>query len=87
MPNTVQQALEDILRGLGRGSVDETKVFLTSLRPIEVAMALEANLPNTRQIIWQLLDEEARNQNLQHLREDVRAQSPHCLTLRTAPAD
>jgi hypothetical protein len=48
MPNAHQHALEDILRGLGCGSVDETKVFLTSLRPIEVAMALEANLPNTR---------------------------------------
>jgi len=72
--NADQQQLEDILRGLGRSSVDETKILLTSLRPNEVAMALEANLPNTRRVIWQLLDDEARNQSLQYLREDVRAE-------------
>ena len=74
MINADQQQLEDILRGLGRSSVDETKILLTSLRPNEVAMALEANLPNTRRVIWQLLDDEARNQSLQYLREDVRAE-------------
>lgn len=72
--NADQQQLEDILRGLGRSSVDETKILLTSLRSNEVAMALEANLPNTRRVIWQLLDDEARNQSLQYLREDVRAE-------------
>lgn len=74
MINADQQQLEDILRGLGRSSVDETKILLTSLRPNEVAMALEANLPNTRRVIWQLLDDEARNQSLQYLRDDVRAE-------------
>jgi magnesium transporter len=72
--NADQQQLEDILHGLRRSSVDETKILLTSLRPNEVAMALEANLPNTRRVIWQLLDDEARNQSLQYLREDVRAE-------------
>lgn len=69
-----QQQLEDILRGIGRSSVDETKILLASLRPNEVAMAIEANQPNTRRVIWQLLDNEARNQSLQYLREDVRAE-------------
>ena len=74
MINADQQQLEDILHGLRRSSVDETKILLTSLRPNEVAMALEANLPNTRRVIWQLLDDGARNQSLQYLREDVRAE-------------
>ncbi len=69
-----QQQLEDILRGIGRSSVDETKILLASLRPNEVAMAIEANQPNTRRVIWQLLNNEARNQSLQYLREDVRAE-------------
>jgi magnesium transporter len=69
-----QQKLEDILRGLGRSSVDETKILLASLRPNEVAMAMEANQPDTRRVIWQLLDDDARNQSLQYLREDVRAE-------------
>jgi len=69
-----QQKLEDILRGLGRSSVDETKILLASLRPNEVAMAMEANQPGTRRVIWQLLDDDARNQSLQYLREDVRAE-------------
>ena len=46
-----QQKLEDILRGLGRSSVDETKILLASLRPNEVAMAMEANQPDTRRVI------------------------------------
>lgn len=69
-----QQKLEDILRGLGRSSVDETKILLASLRPNEVALAMEANQPDTRRVIWQLLDDDARNQSLQYLREDVRAE-------------
>ena len=40
----------------------------------EVASVIEANTPDTRRIIWGLIDEEVRNQSLQHLRDDVRAE-------------
>ena len=69
-----QQQLEDFLEGIGRCSLDGTTILLTSLRPSEVAMAIEANQLNTRKVIWQLLDNEARNQSLQYLSEDVRAE-------------
>ena len=36
-------------------------------------MAMEANQPNTRRVIWQLLGKETRNQSMQYLNEDVRA--------------
>jgi magnesium transporter len=39
-----------------------------------VAGVLEANTPATRRIIWGLVDEEVRNQSLQYLQDDVRAE-------------
>jgi magnesium transporter len=39
-----------------------------------VAGVLEANMPATRRIIWGLVDEEVRNQSLQYLQDDVRAE-------------
>ena len=56
-----QQQSEDIQRGIGRSSLDDTKILLTSLRPSEVARAMEANQPNTQRVIRQLLSNEARS--------------------------
>ena len=69
-----QQRFESVLEGISRGSTAEIKVLLASLRPSEVAGVLAANLPETRQIIWGLLDDDVRNQSLQYLHDDVRGQ-------------
>lgn len=69
-----QQHFEEVLEGISRGSAADIKVLLASLRPSEVAGVLEANTPATRRIIWGLVDEEARNQSLQYLQDDVRAE-------------
>ena len=69
-----QQHFESVLEGISRGSTADIKVLLASLRPSEVAGVLAANLPETRQIIWGLLDEDVRNQSLQYLHDDVRGQ-------------
>jgi magnesium transporter len=69
-----QAHFEEVLEGISRGSTGEIKVLLASLRPSEVASVIEANTPDTRRIIWGLIDEEVRNQSLQHLRDDVRAE-------------
>ena len=63
-----------MLEGISRGSTADIKDLLASLRPSEIAGVLEANLPETRQIIWGLLDEDVRNQSLQYLHDDVRGQ-------------
>ena len=46
---------------------------MKSLRPQEAANLLEASPPKVREFLWDLLDDEASNQVLQHLGEDVRA--------------
>ena len=69
-----QQHFEEVLEGISRGSAADIKVLLASLRPSEVAGVLEANTPATRRIIWGLVDEEVRNQSLQYLQYDVRAE-------------
>lgn len=48
--------------------------MLTSLRSSEIAQVLEGSRPTTRRVIWQLLEEEDRNQVLQHLGDEVRAE-------------
>ena len=65
--------LDEVIRTYGQGRAEETKIILTSLRPAESAHVLESIPPNMRSIMWELLDPEARNQTLQHLGEDVRA--------------
>ena len=69
-----QQHFEEVLEGISRGSAADIKVLLASLRPSEVAGVLEANTPATRRITWGLVDEEVRNQSLQYLQDDVRAE-------------
>ena len=69
-----QTHFEEVLEGISRGSTSEIKVLMASLRPSEVASVIEANSPDTRRIIWGLLDEEVRNQSLQYLQDDVRAE-------------
>ena len=69
-----QQHFEEVLEGISKGSTADIKVLLASLRPSEIASVLEANRPDTRRIIWGLVDEESRNQSLQHLHDDVRAE-------------
>jgi magnesium transporter len=69
-----QARFEEVLEGISRGSTSEIKVLMASLRPSEVASVIEANTPDTRRIIWGLIDEEVRNQSLQYLQDDVRAE-------------
>ena len=52
----------------------ESKFLLTSLRSSEIAQVLEGSRPTTRRVIWQLLEDEDRNQVLQHLGDEVRAE-------------
>lgn len=69
-----QTHFEEVLEGISRGSTADIKVLLASLRPSEVAGVLEANTPAPRRIIWGLVDEDVRNQSLQYLQDDVRAE-------------
>ena len=66
--------LAEVIRAYGAGTADETKVLLASLRPPDVANLLESIPTKMRSVIWQILEEDARNQTLQHLGEDIRAE-------------
>jgi magnesium transporter len=59
--------LNEVVRAHGRAAAAETKLLLASLRPADLANLLESNPPKVRQVLWELLEEEPRNQTLQHL--------------------
>lgn len=63
-----------VLHSFDSGSLSETRLLLESLREPEIAHLLESTPPNTRLVLWNLLDEETENQVLQYLSEDVRAE-------------
>ncbi len=56
------------------GSAEETRILLSSLRPAEVSNLIASKTPKVRQVLWELLDEDTRNQTLQHLSEDIRGE-------------
>jgi len=56
------------------GSIEETRILLSSLRPAEVSNLIASKTPKVRQVLWELLDEDTRNQTLQHLSEDIRGE-------------
>ena len=69
-PLQIEELIQDILLE----DTVESKFLLTSLRSSEIAQVLEGSRPTTRRVIWQLLEEEDRNQVLQHLGDEVRAE-------------
>ena len=57
--------LNDVIGVYSAVSAQETKILLASLRPAELALVLESLPPNNRSVVWELLEEEPRNQTLQ----------------------
>ena len=74
-----QQHFEDVLEGISRGSTADIKVLLASCAQAKLpgAGSQHAGPP---QIIWGLVDEEVRNQSLQYLQDDVRAEFLEAMT-------
>ncbi len=70
--DTVSSRREDLIQSYATRTAAETRVLMASLRPAEAASVLEAFPPKERMVLWELLDEDSRNQALQHLHEDVR---------------
>ncbi|MEM7096859.1 MAG: magnesium transporter [Pseudomonadota bacterium] len=68
------EKLNQVIRLHGGGSAKETKVLLASIRPPEVAHVMESLPPHMRTVMWELLEEDHRNQTLQHLPEEVRGE-------------
>ena len=87
----IQQQIRDVIRLHGSGSLGETRVLLATLRPPELANLLESTPPRVRRVLWELLDEEDHHQLLQHLHDDVLADSSadtgntHILALSPGP--
>ncbi|MDP7389146.1 MAG: magnesium transporter, partial [Pseudomonadales bacterium] len=66
--------IEELIQDIPLEDTVESKFLLTSLRSSEIAQVLEGSRPTTRRVIWQLLEDEDRNQVLQHLGDEVRAE-------------
>ena len=56
--------LNEFISAYDTSTTAETKVLLASLRSAEVANLLEAMPPKTREVLWELLDEEVQNKAL-----------------------
>lgn len=65
--------ISEIIRSFAATSSDETRLLLRSLRPQEVATLFASVRVAQRQVLWELLDDDVRNQTLQYLSEDIRA--------------
>jgi len=73
MARSFQDRLDEVIESFGSGSLEETRYLLEALRPQELANLLTSTPPKTRWVLWELLDEDQKNQALQYLGEDVRA--------------
>ncbi len=66
-----EERFGQVLRSYGAGTLGEQRHLLRSLKPPELADLLEATPPRVRRYLWELIDEEAAGQVLQHLGDDV----------------
>ena len=71
MPVDFERRFGEVLRSYGAGTLGDQRHLLRSLKAPEVANLLEATPPKVRRYIWDLIDDEAAGQVLQHLGDDV----------------
>jgi len=69
-----REHLEDIIASVDQGTLSELRVLLQSMRPQEIANALESMPIGVRRVVWRLIDAETSHQVLQYLGEEVRAE-------------
>lgn len=69
------QQLDEVIKSVdtGAGTLDELRYLLQTMRPQEIANLLESTPHKVRQVVWELLDDDAQAQVLQYLADDVRA--------------
>jgi len=66
-----QNQLSEVIRQSGRGSLDETRLMLASLRDSEIASLLESVPRDVRTVLWELIDDETHRRVIQYLHDDV----------------
>jgi len=72
---SIREQLGDFMRSAGADrTLEDMRYQLASLRPAEIASLLEATPRKVRQLIWQLVEDEAAPQVLQYLGDDVRGE-------------
>jgi magnesium transporter len=69
-----RQQLDEVIKSVGTGTLDELRYLLESMRPQDIAHLLESTPHKVRQVVWKLLDDEAPAQVLQYLNDDVRGE-------------
>lgn len=72
--NKTQTHLGRVQDLLDKGTIQQTKRLLDSLRPVEVARLLQSTPPPSRSLIWELVKEDTSGEVLEELPEDIRAQ-------------
>ena len=74
MPEQSLERVNEVIRAYDTSTTAETKVLLASLRAAELAQVIESMPQKARQVLWGLLDDDAQNQALQHLHDDIRGE-------------
>ncbi len=64
--------LKTVIKDLEKDSANSVKNTLSSLSPYEIARLLESIEPRTREILWQLVDQDDEGEVLKELVDDVR---------------
>lgn len=71
----IQNRLQEMMRAFDEGTLAEMRHNIDVLAPQDLAHLVEGSPPRLRDVMWELIGEEARaNEVLQHLGDDVRAE-------------
>lgn len=69
-----QSQLGAINEALESGTFQQVRRMLNGLRPVEIAHLLESSPPQSRRVLWGLVDEDLEGEVIQELSEDVQLQ-------------
>lgn len=67
-----QSHLSRVQKLLGSGTVKQIDRLINGLRPVEIARLLQSSPPPSRQIIWNLIENDSIGEVLEDLPEDIR---------------
>ncbi|NKF49431.1 magnesium transporter [Shewanella sp. WXL01] len=67
-----EQRLNQLTQALGSGMFVHVRNMLHDMAPSDVALILESSPPRSRQVLWQLIDQEQAGEILEELGEDLK---------------
>ncbi|MGS0727171.1 magnesium transporter MgtE N-terminal domain-containing protein, partial [Shewanella sp. 0m-11] len=69
---TTDQRLNQLTQALGNGMFVHVRNMLQDMAATDIAFILESSPPRTRQVLWQLIDQEHTGEILDELGEELK---------------